>query len=141
MKVIGGNALALIQVKDQGEENSIGEREHIWVDVVSVKGFLDLQNGDSENTTFNAKIQESTHIFFCDYKSFNGLSGKWVWDTLNFVNGSISDATLQGSIDVTSENARMLINDQIYQIKYIDDPMGMHQHLEIYLKFVGGQNG
>ena len=141
MKVIGGNTLALIQVKDKGSKNSIGEREHIWSDVASVKGFLDLQNGNSQNTTFNAKIQESTHIFLCDYKSFKGLSGKWVWDTLNFVNGSIHSATLDGTVDVTSENARMLIEGQMYQIQLIDDPMGMHQHLEIYLKFVGGQNG
>ena len=141
MKAIGGNTLALIQVKDEGSKNSIGEREHIWVDVAAVKGYLDLQNGNSQNTTFNAKIQESTHIFLCDYQSFKGLSGKWVWDTLNFINGSIHDETLEGTVDATSENARMLIEGQIYQIKLIDDPMKMHQHLEIYLKFVGGQNG
>ena len=141
MKAIGGNTLALIQVKDEGSKNSIGEREHIWVDVASVKGYLDLQNGNSQNTTFNAKIQESTHIFLCDYQSFKGLSGKWVWDTLNFINGSIHDETLEGTVDATSENARMLIEGQMYQIQLIDDPMGMHQHLEIYLKFVGGQNG
>lgn len=141
MKVIGGNTLALIQVKDKGSKNSIGEREHTWADVASVKGYLDLQEGKSLNKSFNAKIQESTHIFLCDYKSFEGLSGKWVWDTLNFINGSIHDETLEGTVDVTSENARMLIEGQMYQIQLIDDPMKMHQHLEIYLKFVGGQNG
>lgn len=141
MKKIGGNQIALFQVKDEGQKNSIGERIHTWVDVASAKGWLDLANGNSRNTTFSAKIQESTHIFLCDYQSFKGLSGRWVWDALNFINGSISDATLEESVDVTSENARMLIDGQVYQIQVIDDPMGMHQHLEIYLKFVGGQNG
>lgn len=139
MKKIGGNQIALFQVKDEGQKNSIGERIHTWVDVASAKGWLDLANGESSNTNFNSKIQESTHIFLCDFQSFKGLSGQWVWDALNFVNGKISDATLQKTVDATSENARMLIDGQVYQIQVIDDPMNMHQHLEIYLKYVGGQ--
>lgn len=139
--MIGGNTLALFQVKDGGKKNAIGEREHNWVDVASSKGWLDLSGGDSKYTTYNAKIQESTHIFLCDYQTFKGLSGEWVWDTLNFISGEISTLTSDRKVDVTSENARMLIDGLIYQIMMIDDPMNLHQHLEIYLKFVGGQNG
>ena len=105
------------------------------------KGWLDLSGGDSKYTTYNAKIQESTHIFLCDYQTFKGLSGEWVWDTLNFISGEISTLTSDKKVDVTSENARMLIDGLIYQIMLIDDPMNLHQHLEIYLKFVGGQDG
>lgn len=139
--MIGGNTLALFQVKDGGKKNAIGEREHNWVDVASSKGWLDLSGGDSKYTTYNAKIQESTHIFLCDYQTFKGLSGEWVWDTLNFISGEISTLTSDKKVDVTSENARMLIDGLIYQIMLIDDPMNLHQHLEIYLKFVGGQDG
>lgn len=139
--MIGGNITALIQVKDEGKKNAIGERVHQWVDVASTKGFLDLSAGDTKNTTFNAKIQESTHIFLCDFQSFKGLSGKWVWNPFSFVNGVISTATLDKKVDVTSENARIIIDGQIYEIKLIDDPMTLHQHLEIYLKFIGGQDG
>lgn len=139
--MIGGNTLALFQVKDGGKKNAIGEREHNWVDVASSKGWLDLSGGESKYTTYNAKIQESTHIFLCDYQTFKGLSGEWVWDTLNFISNEISTLTSDKKVDVTSENARMLIDGLIYQIMLIDDPMNLHQHLEIYLKFVGGQNG
>lgn len=139
--MIGGNTLALFQVKDGGKKNAIGEREHNWVDVASSKGWLDLSGGESKYITYNAKIQESTHIFLCDYQTFKGLSGEWVWDTLNFISGEISTLTSDRKVDVTSENARMLIDGLIYQIMLIDDPMNLHQHLEIYLKFVGGQNG
>lgn len=139
--MIGGNTLALFQVKDGGKKNAIGEREHNWVDVASSKGWLDLSGGESKYTTYNAKIQESTHIFLCDYQTFKGLSGEWVWDTLNSISGEISTLTSDKKVDVTSENARMLIDGLIYQIMLIDDPMNLHQHLEIYLKFVGGQNG
>lgn len=137
--MIGGNLTALIQVKDEGTKNSIGERIHQWVDVASVKGFLDLSSGDTYNNTFSARIQESTHIFLCDFQSFTGLSGQWVWDTMCFVNGKITTARSEREIDVTSENARLLIDGQIYNIQLIDDPMHLHQHLEIYLKFIGGQ--
>lgn len=139
--MIGGNTLALFQVKDGGKKNAIGEREHNWVDVASSKGWLDLSGGESKYITYNAKIQESTHIFLCDYQTFKGLSGEWVWDTLNFISGEISTLTSDKKVDVTSENARILIDGLIYQIMLIDDPMNLHQHLEIYLKFVGGQNG
>jgi hypothetical protein len=139
--MIGGNIIALFQVKDKGKKNEIGEREHQWVDVASSKGWLDLNGGDSKHTSFNAKVQESTHIFLCDYQSFKGLSGEWVWNPFNFISGEISTAKLDAKVDVTSENARMLIDNSIYQIMLIDDPMGMHQHLEIFLKYVGGQNG
>lgn len=137
--MIGGNLTALIQVKDEGTKNSIGERIHQWVDVASVKGFLDLSSGDTYNNTFSARIQESTHIFLCDFQSFTGLSGQWVWDTMCSVNGKITTARSEREIDVTSENARLLIDGQIYNIQLIDDPMHLHQHLEIYLKFIGGQ--
>ena len=60
---------------------------------------------------------------------------------MNFISGEISTLTSDKKVDVTSENARMLIDGLIYQIMLIDDPMNLHQHLEIYLKFVGGQNG
>lgn len=141
--MIGGNIIALFQVKDKGKKNAIGEREHTWVDVASSKGWLDLntEGSGTKHITFNAKVQESTHIFLCDYQSFKGLSGEWVWNPFNFVNGEISTAKLDEKVDVTSENARMMIDKTIYQIMLIDDPMGMHQHLEIFLKYVGGQNG
>ena len=139
--MIGGNLTALIQVKDEGAKNAIGERVHQWVDVASTKGFLDFSAGETKHTINNAKIQESTHIFLCDFQSFTGLSGQWIWDTMCFVNGKITTARSEREIDVTSENARLLIDGQIYEIKLIDDPMHLHQHLEIYLKFIGGQNG
>ena len=34
---VGGNTTALIQVKDEGKKNIIGEKEHVWMDVTSLK--------------------------------------------------------------------------------------------------------
>lgn len=119
--MIGGNTTAILQVSTT-TKNSIGESVKAWHDVVELKGFLDLQAGDSKHTTFNAKIQESTHMFICDYKA--------IPDTLE-----IDDKVVK----VTAENARMVANSKRYDVMLIDDPMGLNKHLEIFLKFTGGQ--
>lgn len=119
--MIGGNINALIQVKVPGSKNSIGEKVVSWLPVVQIKGFLDLMGGDSKYSTYGAKIQESTHIFICDFLE------------------SIINLELEQDLDVTSENGRMQINGKLYDILLIDDPMELHQHLEIYLKYAGGQ--
>lgn len=112
--MIGGNIQALFQVKESGGKNAIGEGVNQWTDAVSIPGWLDLSTGDSKHTTFSAKIQESTHIFLCDFADLK-------------------------AVGVASDTARMIINGEEYEILLIDDPMGIHDHLEIYLRFIGGQ--
>ena len=138
---IGGNITALLQVKDNGTKNSIGEREHVWYDVTALKGWLDLSNGTSDYLNFNAKLQDSTHVFMCDFTNLKGLYGEWVWNPFNLVNGIVNQNKTGTKIDVTSENARMVIRDNVYQILLIDNPMEMNYHLEIYLKYIGSGLG
>ena len=140
--MIGGNTIALLQVKEPAEKNSIAERPVSWADVASLKGFLDYMVGDSENENYKTKIQESTHVFMCDFMSLKNLSERWVWNPFSFLFGVISqDAATPATVSITSENARMVINGKVYDILLIDNPMNRNQHLEIYLKFIGGQNG
>ena len=111
---IGGNIKAIIQVYTS-TDNAIGENVPTWADAQTIKGWLDLQSGDSRNTTFNAKIQESTHIFISDYVSLDPR--------------------------ITAESARLVINGKRYDILLIDNPMemGSGSQLEFYLRFTGGQ--
>lgn len=120
---IGGNMSATIQVKTGTARNGIGERVEVWTDCMVLWGWLDLSTGDSKHTNFNAKVQESTHIFLCDYQSLSG---------------SVTVDEQEKTVKVTSENARMVVDDLIYEILLIDNPMGMNQHYEIYLRFIGG---
>lgn len=119
--MIDGNIKAVLQVSTT-TKNEIGEKVQAWHDAVEFTGFLDLQAGTSNYTTFNAKIQESTHIFICDYKPIPA--------TL-VVDGK--------TVKVSVENARMVANSQRYDVMLIDNPMELNKHLEIYLKFTGGQ--
>lgn len=106
--MIGGNIEAVLQQKNGVTYNSIGEAIHEWSDVQVLKGWLDLQSGEARYT-YNAKLQESTHMFICDYVD----------------------------VDRTAEDKRLMVNGVVYDVILIDDPMELHQHLEIYLKYVG----
>lgn len=110
--MIGGNITASIQISTISK-NKIGEAVKEWATVDEITGWLDLSGGDSKYTTYNAKAQESTHIFVADYKAL---------DT-----------------KIKAENSRMVINNQRYDVLLIDDPMELHNQLEIYLKYTGGQ--
>ena len=111
--MIGGNITATIQVNTGATYNRIGEKVDSWADAQTITGWLDLSSGDSKYTTFNAKIQESTHVFIADYVALNS--------------------------SIKAENSRMIVNGARYDVMLIDDPMGLHKQLEIFLKYTGGQ--
>lgn len=119
--MIGGNITVQVQVSTS-EKNKIGEMVPTWHPVMDLKGFLDLQSGDSKHNVFNAKIQESTHVFVCDFRP-------------------IPDSFAVGgkTVKVSAENTQIVANSKRYDVMLIDDPMGLHKHLEIYLKYTGGQ--
>lgn len=114
MRGIGGNTRATFQISTT-TKNSIGEHVSAWHDVQTIKGWLDLSGGNSGYSTYNAKIQESTHLFIADYVKL--------------------DSRIQ------AETSRMIINGKHYDVMLIDNPMemGSGSQLEIYLKYTGGQ--
>lgn len=110
--MIGGNVNGTIQISSV-EKNAIGEGVKTWTDVQTLHGFLDFSSGDARNNTYNTKLQESSHLFICDYVPLDS--------------------------QIKTENSRMLVNGEIYDIVMIDDPMGIHEHFEIFMKYTGGQ--
>lgn len=114
--MVGGNLTATVQIKTL-TENDIGEKVAEWTEheeLNSVKGWLDLVNGNSTRQNHKTKSEESTHIWICDF-----------------------DSRLR-ELDITQ--CRFVCRNQIYEIKHIDDPMELHDHLEISLKLVGVVN-
>ena len=114
MKGIGGNITAKIQVKTI-TDNEISEQVETWPDIQSIRGWLDMSSGEARYTTYNAKIQESTHVFVADYVALDPR--------------------------ISAENSRMVINGKRYDVLMIDNPMemGSGSQLEFYLRFTGGQ--
>ena len=113
MNGIGGNVTADIQIVTTTTKNEIGEYVRAWETVQSVTGWLDMSSGEARYTTFNAKVQESSHVFIADYVPLDNR--------------------------IKAENSRMIINGERYDIKLIDNPMGLNQQLEVYLNYTGGQ--
>ena len=107
--MVGGNLEATLQVK-LVTENDLGEHISAWADFITVSGWLDLSSGTS-TYSHKTKTEESSHVFITDYNK-----------TVRELNVS---------------KCRCIINDRIYQVTYIDDPMEIHDHLEIFLKLVG----
>lgn len=111
--MIGGNQTIAIQTQTDAGRNRIGEKTALWETVQTLCGWLDLSDEDTKRSTYRTKIQESTHIFLSDYEPLDER--------------------------ITAENSRLVDEDGlIYDILLIDDPMKMHEQLEIYLKYTGG---
>ena len=107
--MIGGNTTAIIQTKTSSK-NEYGALTDTWQDVTTVKGFLDFIGGDgSYKSNFKGKLEETTHIFICDYNEV--------------------------ALRVTPTTSRLIIDNKIYDVLIIDDPMGLHKHIEIMLKY------
>ena len=114
MGKIGGRTSAAIQTKTTGK-NEIGEAVKTWKDAFRCIGWLGLQSGDSRYTNFNAKLEESTHIFLCDYHP--------------------------GIYALAGQDCRMVIKGMVYDVLLIDNPDEMDEQLEIYLRKVGAWDG
>lgn len=113
MKKVKGNTLCVLQTKTSSK-NAIGELTNTWSDAVSFMGVLGLQSGDSKYSNFNAKIEESTHTIVCDF---------------------ISEI-----YDLRDKDTRMVAKGRMYDVLLIDNPDELDEHLEIYLRFAGGQD-
>ena len=110
--MIGGNTFLELRL-NLPTKNSIGESVDEWQTVQTLQGWLDHQSGDSPRTSYNSKIQESTHFFICDYVPIDER--------------------------IEAENCTAVCDGKVYDVLIIDDPMGKHRQIEIYLKYTGGQ--
>ena len=122
MANISGNVIGSMQANTVAK-NAIGEAEKTWKTVFNHYGWLDLQSCDSKYSTHKAKIEESTHVFLCDYHS------------------GIYALTIPDSKTKAVPDVRMIIKGMVYDVLLIDNPMemGSGSQLEFYLKFTGGQ--
>lgn len=115
--MIGGNITAILQMKDTTGRNEIGEAVEAWNPIGEVLGWLDYASGQADVQQYKAKLEDTTHFFICDFF-------RWM------------DATQEAKI--TSDNCRIVVKGNIYNILHIDNPMELNQHIEVFLQYVGG---
>ena len=114
MANIGGNITGKIQTKTTAK-NAIGETEETWSDAFRPAGWLGLQSGDSERSNYKTKLEESSHVFLCDFSP--------------------------GIYALADRDTRMIIKGFVYDVLLIDNPDEMDEQLEISLRRVGAWNG
>ena len=112
--MIEGNVKAVIQVQEVTQDEYQVDQVQ-WKDAYTREGVLDLLDAGT-NFKMMKRVEDSDHIFLCDY-FLPEYEGK----------------------RLTAENSRFLIDGEIYEMKLFDDVMHRHEHLEIYLKYLGGQ--
>lgn len=108
MRRIPQRQAATLQIRTV-TKNEIKEHVETWIDAATLRGVLDMVGGGTGYGTFSAKLMESTHIFIADYVPITHYATE----------------------------CRMIINGGVYDVTMIDDPCGLHDHLEIYLTFKG----
>ena len=106
--MIGGNIDLILKLKET-TKNDIGENVLSWVDYKTIHGFLDFMTEGTGRTNYNSKIVDSDYVFICDYVE----------------------------IDKSITEIKAYCDNKEFDISYIDDPMNLHKHLEIFLKYIG----
>ena len=97
-----------IKQKSQVDDN-IGGFTESWDTLKDVYGYLDMLSGTDENTVQNAFTEQSTHVLIIPQYT-----------------AGINDGTR-----VVDDTGRW------YAITFVDDPVGVHHHLEVYCTFGG----
>lgn len=106
---IGGNLDATFQIKSTFE-NDLGEHISTWTDLITISGWLDLSSGNSTHS-HKTKTEESTYMLLTDHN-----------ETVR---------------ELEPQQCRCIIKNKVYEVQKIDDPMEIHDHLEITLKLIG----
>ena len=108
---IGGNVMARVARSVKGKNAQGIPVEESTTAIMKIVGWLDYQDGKAAHQAYEAKLQDTTHVFLSDYDpDFAKLS---------------------------TSNLFLLAGGRRYEVLLIDDPMGMHEHLETFLKHVG----
>ncbi len=94
-------------------DDGIGGKTATWSNSGELLGYIDTVTGTDlpTGTGDNAFIENSTHV------------------------AVIPDGI--GAVEV-SDKHRLVCNGRIYDVTYVDDPVGIGHHHEIYLRYSGG---
>ena len=101
-----------IQVMTQVDDG-IGGYIEGWAPFKTIQGYLDLITGTDLNTLQNAFTEQSTHVLIIPIYT-DGITDK---------------------MRVVDKN------DRYYTVTYVDDPVGVGHHNELYIKFGGVIDG
>lgn len=102
-----------VQTRQQTDDG-IGGTITTWSDIGTLTGYIDMVNGSDLPTgaADNAFIENSTHVAVIP----DGKPGR------------------------VSDKDRITYQGRGYDVTFVDDPVGVGHHLEVYLRYAGGES-
>lgn len=101
------SSFTLLKYDKTGKRNSLGQIVHDFKEADDFEGWFDFLSGE-ENNNQNAITAESTHVII----------------------------TFDTSLEIAISD-RIRFKEKDYEVTYVDNPMELDDHLEIFLKAVG----
>lgn len=101
------SSFTLLKYDKTGKRNSLGQIIHDFQETVSFDGWIDFLSGEESNNQ-NAITADSTHVII----------------------------TFETNLEIAISD-RIRFKDKDYEVTYVDNPMELNDHLEIFLKAVG----
>lgn len=109
--MIGGNVTAEVRRAKMALSAQGKAIEGGTETVMEIVGWLDYQGGQKGHTAYQAPIEDTTHVFLSDY-----------------------DADYASQKE---DGLSLVVGGRRYEVLLIDDPMGLHEHLETFLRYAG----
>lgn len=97
----------ILKKEKTGRKNSLNQEIEEWTSLYKIDGYMDMLSGDEAMST-NAFIQESSHVLI-------------TWDVEK---------------TITNRDQIQDLSGQLFEITYVDNPMGLGKMYEIYCKKV-----
>jgi hypothetical protein len=95
-------------------DDKIGGVTKSWAVDYSITGYIDLLSGTDQTANANsAFLEESTHIAIIT----------------------------ESSLKPTDKQRLQDVSGKLYEITYVDDPVGIGHHLELYLRYINNEEG
>lgn len=108
---VGGNVTASVMRTKKGKNAKGSAVPSAPEEIMKIDGWLDYQAGQPSHLAYQAKLQDTTHLWICDFDV--------------------------GFADLKVQGLSLVVAGEPYEVLLIDDPMGIHDHLEAYLRYVG----
>ena len=116
-------------------DDGLGGYVEDWFDVVEMEGVLDMLSGETSDKA-GRPTETSTHVFMVDSGDLPILL-----DALAPLDSEAApyDSNTYDQINYSEvkRNRRFVYRKKVYYIDYIDIPVNVYSHVEVYLRFEG----
>ena len=116
-------------------DDGLGGYIETWEDVTDMEGVIDMLSGETSDKA-NRPTETSTHVFMVEAGDLPVLL-----DALAPLDSEVApyDSNTYDQINYSEvkRSRRIVYRKKVYYIEYIDIPVNVYSHVEVYLRFDG----